>query len=75
MTLNDLRDKLVDLFQLKPGIDVLVHALTLEFTGLEGCYRCKQCNINLLNAHLIDWWAYQVNELKVIPGITYFFPL
>jgi hypothetical protein len=30
---------------------------------------CKNCVVRLLTDHLIDWWAIQVNELKVIAGI------
>jgi len=29
---------------------------------------CKNCAVRLLTDHLIDWWAIQVNELKVIAG-------
>lgn len=29
---------------------------------------CKNCALRLLTDRLIDWWAIQVNELKVIQG-------
>jgi hypothetical protein len=29
---------------------------------------CNNCCVQLLSYHLIEWWAIQVNDLKVIPG-------
>jgi hypothetical protein len=31
---------------------------------------CINCAMRLLTDHLIEWWAIQVNQLKVIPGLS-----
>lgn len=31
---------------------------------------CRNCATRLLTDHLIEWWAIQVNQLRVIPGLS-----